>query len=213
MAAVQKSQLRRAARQRGISYSVLLQQGWETASPERIKSIADNPPDWLVKARERREVKRFRKQRVEDRKDTAVRLGIQARAVAEHEITPADVGDLLAAPPSWLIEEQARRQAQIDREAKDRLCHDLSEALVTSVHEVWFRELKRAATDTEVVEIDKRWAPEVGRAKREARRLVDELTPEQVGARIGREGQAARDAARYRATQLARRAFRDAGGR
>jgi len=106
MAAVQKSELRRAARQLGVSYSVLVQQGGETASPERIKFIADNPPAWLVKARERREVKRFRKQRVQDRKDTAARLGIQARAVAEREIKPGDIGDLLAAPPTWLIEEQ-----------------------------------------------------------------------------------------------------------
>jgi hypothetical protein len=55
--------------------------------------------------------------------------------------------------------------------------------------------------------------PEVGRTKQEARRLVDELTPEQVRARIDREDHAAREAAGYRATQLARRAFGGDGGR
>jgi hypothetical protein len=210
--AVQKGELRRAARQLGVSYSVLVQQGWVTASAERVEVITDDPPDWLVKARERREVKRFRRQRVRDRKDVAARLEIQARAVAEREVTPAEVADLLATPPTWLIEEQARRQAQIDREARDQLCHELSEALVTSVHDAWFQELKRAATDADVAEMDQRWAPEVGRAKREARRMAEELTPEQIRDRIGRESQAARDAARYRATQLARRAFGDARG-
>jgi hypothetical protein len=53
--------------------------------------------------------------------------------------------------------------------------------------------------------IDARWAPEVRRAKQEARQLADELTPEQVRARIGRERDASYAAARYRASQLLRR--------
>jgi hypothetical protein len=78
---------------------------------------------------------------------------------------------------------------------------------------VWFQELTRATTDDDVDAIDARWAPEVNRAKREARRLIDELTPQRVRARIDREGHAARDAARYRATQLVQRALGiDAGG-
>jgi hypothetical protein len=52
-----------------------------------------------------------------------------------------------------------------------------------------------------------RWAPEVDRAKREAQQLADELTPEQVRARIEREQDAAHEAGVYRASQLARRAF------
>jgi hypothetical protein len=57
MAAVLKGEWGRAARQLGIGYSVLVQQGWESASPERVESVADDPPAWLVKVRERREVK------------------------------------------------------------------------------------------------------------------------------------------------------------
>jgi hypothetical protein len=55
--------------------------------------------------------------------------------------------------------------------------------------------------------IDARWAPEVRRAMREARQLASELTPERVRARIGRERDAAFEAARYRAGQLLRRAL------
>lgn len=80
------------------------------------------------------------------------------RAVAECDVRPAEVDDLLAAaPPEWLTTEQARRQQKIECEA-----------------------------------IDARWAPEVTRVTREARRMVDELSPERVGARIDREQDAAR---------------------
>jgi hypothetical protein len=75
------------------------------------------------------------------------------------------------------------------------------------VHEVWFRELTYATSDAEAAAIDARWAPEAEQAKREQRHLAGEMTPDQVRARVGREQAAARDAAAYRATQLARRAF------
>jgi hypothetical protein len=55
--------------------------------------------------------------------------------------------------------------------------------------------------------VDARWAPEVRRAKREARRLADELTPEQVGPRIGRERDASYQAPCYQAGRLLRRAL------
>jgi hypothetical protein len=55
--------------------------------------------------------------------------------------------------------------------------------------------------------VDARWAPEVSRARQEARQLAGELAPEQVRARTGRERDAAFDAARYRAGQLLRRAL------
>jgi hypothetical protein len=83
---------------------------------------------------------------------------------------------------------------------------------VTSVREVWFQELKTAVSDVEVAAIDARWAPEVRRAKQEARQLAGELTPDQVRARIGREQDAAFAAARYRAGQLLRRALEGDGG-
>jgi hypothetical protein len=83
---------------------------------------------------------------------------------------------------------------------------------VDSVHEVWFQELKYAGTDAEVDAIDAQWAPEVAKAKKEAQRLVEELTPEQVRRRIGRERESAHTAGVYRATQLVRRAFGSDGG-
>lgn len=199
-------ELKRAAQQLGISSSILREQGWKTASPDRIKAVEDNPPEWLVVARERRRVKRARQRRVRDRKNTAARLSIQARAVQERDIKPGEVDDLLAAP-DWLVAEQKRRRAQIEREAKDRLRRELVDALVGSVHEVWFQELKYATSDAEMDTIDARWTPEVDRAKQEARHLVDVLTVEQVRARIDREREAAREAGVYRASAIARRAF------
>jgi hypothetical protein len=55
--------------------------------------------------------------------------------------------------------------------------------------------------------VDARWAPEVSRARQEARQLAGELAPGQVRARIGRERDATYQAARYRAGQLLRRAL------
>ena len=88
------------------------------------------------------ELKRARRRRRRDRASTAARLGVQARAVRDRDIKPGKVGGLLAARPGWLIAEQGRRQAQIAREAEDRLRRELADALVASVHEVWFQELK-----------------------------------------------------------------------
>jgi hypothetical protein len=200
-------ELKRAAQQLGVGSSTLRQQGWKTAPPGRIQAVKDKPPEWLIEARERHRQKKARQRRLRDRKNTAARLGVQVRAVKERDIKPSEVEGLLATPPAWLIAEQARRQAQVEREAKDRLRRDLTDALVTSVQDAWFQELKHAISDEETGAIDERWAPEVGRAKHEALQLVDELTPEQVRARIEREQDTARQAGVYRASQLARRAF------
>jgi hypothetical protein len=193
-------ELKRAARQLGVTSTILRQQGWKTVSPARVRAARDHPPDWLTAARERHPGKHQRRDRV----STAARLGIQPRAVREHGIEPGEIVGLLAARPGWLIAEQERRQAQLAREAEDKLRRELADALVTSVHEVWFQELKTAVTDAEVAAIDARWAPEVRRAKQEARQLADELTAEQVRARIGREQDASFAAACYRAGQLLR---------
>jgi hypothetical protein len=199
-------ELKRAARQLGVTSTILRQQGWRTASPARVRAARDDPPDWLAAARERRQGKHQRRDRV----STAARLGIQPRAVRDRGIEPGEVGDLLAARPGWLIAE--RRQAQITREAENRLRRELADALVTSVHEVWFQELKHAVTDADIDAIDARWAQEVSRAKQEARELAGELTPEQVRARTARERDASYQAARYRAGQLLRQAPGGDGG-
>jgi hypothetical protein len=70
----------------------------------------------------------------------------------------------------------------------------------------------RRQRDKDADAIDARWAPEVGRAKREARPLADELTPERVRVRIARERDAAFEAARYRAGQLLQRALEGGNG-
>ncbi len=198
-------ELKRAARQLGVTSSTLRQHGWKTTSPARVKAARDNPPDWLAAARERRQAKHECRARA----DTAARLGVQVRAVKSRDIKPGEVGGLLAARPGWLIAEQERRHAQMRREAEDKLRRELAGALVTSVHEVWLQELKTAVSDADIDAIDARWAPVVRRAMHEARQLAGELTPEKVRTRIGRERDASYQAARYRGSQLLRRA---AGG-
>jgi hypothetical protein len=200
-------ELKRAARQLGVTSTTLRQHGWKTASPARVKAAGEYPPDWLAAAREH-----CRKRRRRDRASTAARLGVQVRVVRERDIKPGEVGGLLAARPGWLIAERERRQSQIEREAEDQLRRELTDALVTSVHEVWFQELKHAVSDAEVAAIDARWAPEVRRAKQEARQMAGDMTAEQVRARISRERDASREAARYRAGQLLRRASGGGGG-
>jgi hypothetical protein len=207
MGKAKTGELKRAARQLGVTSTTLRQHGWKTASPVRVKAAGDDPPDWLVVARERHREKRARQRERRDRANTATRLGVQVRAARDRDIRPGEVGGLLAARPGWLIAEQERRQAQIRREAEGRLRRELADVLVTSVHEVWFQELKHAVSDADADAIDARWAPEVGRAKQEARQLAGELSAEQVRARIGRERDASREAARYRAGQLLRRAL------
>jgi hypothetical protein len=206
MGRAKMGELRRAARRLGVTSTMLRQHGWKTASAERIEAVRANPPGWLTEARERLRQKKARQRQLRDRRETATRLGVQARAVGEHDIEPGEVASLLAAPPDWLVAAQARQRAQAERQAKDALLRDLTEELVLSVHETWFQELKRARSDEERDAVDAQWAPEVGRAKREARQLVDELTPGQVRAPIRREQAAAHDAAVYRATEVLRRA-------
>jgi hypothetical protein len=155
------------------------------------------------------ELKAARQRGRRDRVSTAPRLGVQPRAVRDRDTKLGEVGGLLAARPGWLIAEQERRQAQITWEAEDKLRRELADALVTSVHEVWFQELKTAVSDADADAIDARWAPEV---RREARRLASEMTAEQVRARIGRERDASYEAACYRAGQLLRRALGGDGG-
>jgi hypothetical protein len=144
--------------------------------------------------------------------ERAARFGIQVRAVQDRGITPGEAGGLLAARLGWLIARQERRQAQTGREAEDRLCRELADALVTSAHEAWLQQLGHAASDADTAAIDAEWAAEVRRAKQEARQLAGEVTPEQVRASIGRERDAAFEAARYRAGQVLRRALGDANG-
>ena len=206
-AGAKMGELKRAAQQLGVTSTTLREHGWKTASAGRIEAVKNNPPGWLIEARERRRQKSAGQCYLCDRKATASRLGIQVRAVKVRDITPGEVEDLLASPPDWLVAEQERRQAQIEREALDRLRQEFADVLVGSVHEVWLQELKYATSDAEAAAIDPRGAREVEQAKREARHLVEEITPGQVRARVGREQAAAHDAAMYRATQLARRAF------
>jgi hypothetical protein len=135
--------------------------------------------------------------------------GVQVRAARDRGIDPGEVEGLLAPRPGLLIAEQERWQAQTVREAEGRLRREFAGALVTSVHEAWLRELKHAVTDAGIDAIDARWAPEVRRAKQEARQLAGELTAEQVRARISRERDAVFEAARYRAGPLLRRALEE----
>jgi hypothetical protein len=205
-------ELKRAARQLGVTSSVLGQQGWKTASDARIRAVRVDPPGWLIRAQETRRKKRTRQKRLRDRRNIATGLGIQARAVIEHDIGPGDVEALLAEPPEWMVAGQQRRQAQVGREARERLRVDLSEALAGPVHDVWFRELEYAATDEGTGAVDARWAPEVAKAKKEAPGLAGELTPGQVRARIGREREPAHAAGACRAAHLVRRALGGGSG-
>jgi hypothetical protein len=198
--------LKRAARQLGVTSATLRGYGWRTASAGRIEAVKDNRAGWLAGARERRRHKRAGRCYLRGCKATVSGLGIGVRAVKERDITPSEAGGLLVSAPGLLAAGQERRQAQAGRGANERLRRDLTDALVTSVHDAWFQELKRAISDEEAGAIDARWAPGVDRARREAQQLAGELAPERVRARIGREQDATHDAGVYRASQLARRA-------
>jgi hypothetical protein len=204
-------EVKRAAQQPGVTSTTLGERGWTAACPARVQAVTGKPPGWLAGAGGRRRNKRAEQRVLGDRKTTASRLGIQVRAVRDGDIEPREVEGLLAARPGWLVVEQKRRQAQIEREAKDGLRRDLAGAVVDSVPGAWLRELRCVTSGAETGALGARWSAEVSGAKREAQRLAGELSPGQVRARIGCEQQAARTAGVYRAGQLARRAS-GAGG-
>jgi hypothetical protein len=212
MGRAKMGELKRAAGRLGVTRTTLREHGWTTASAERVKAVEDDPAGWLAEAQDSGYQSSARRRQLRDRKETAARLSVQVRAVKEHGIMPCEAGGLLAARPAWLVSEQAMRRAQADREARDLLRRDLTDALVTSACDAWFQELKRAVSDGERDAIDTQWASEIDRAEREARQLAGELTPEQVRARTGRERDAARIAAVYRAIRLLRRASGAAHG-
>ncbi|MCL2585654.1 MAG: hypothetical protein FWE35_24740 [Streptosporangiales bacterium] len=203
MGRAKMGELRRAAEELGVGSTTLRQHGWRTASPARIQKTKENPPDWLIEARERRRKQRAQRQERRDREITAERLGIRPRVVKDRRIQPGQVSSLLSEPPDWLIAEQERWQAHLGREARDQLRCELLDSLLDSVEDAWFQELKCATNDAEIDAINKRGEAEVKQAKEEARRLVEELTKDQVRARIAREQDAVDQAAVYRARRLA----------
>jgi hypothetical protein len=85
-------ELKRAAQRLGVTSTVLREHGWKTASAERIEAVKNNPPGWLIEARERRRQKRAGQCYLRDRKATASGLGIQVRAVKARGITPGEAG-------------------------------------------------------------------------------------------------------------------------
>jgi hypothetical protein len=213
MGSAKRGELKGAARILGVAGSTLRQHGWSSASPQRVQPGLAHRPDWLIAARENQSSKRLQRWRRRERRSTAGRLGVRVRAVTQRDVAAADVDGLLAAPPDWLLAEQRRRPEDVERQANDAPRGELTDTLIGSVVDVWLQELKRASTDAGVDAIDARWAPQVDRAKQRARWLVEALTGDQVRARVDRDDQAAREAARYRAAQLARRAFADDHGR
>ncbi|HEY2264631.1 MAG TPA: hypothetical protein VGI96_18555 [Streptosporangiaceae bacterium] len=75
MGQAKRSELKRAARQLGITSTTLRQRGWKTASSARVRAARENPPDWLAAARKRRHTQRFRQRGRRDRECMAAGLG------------------------------------------------------------------------------------------------------------------------------------------
>ncbi len=174
-------ELKRAAKELGvINSTVLREQVWKLASPAWIEGVEEDPPDWLIVARQRRARNGGVRQRRRDRKRTAWRLCVTERVVKEHDIDPAQVEDLLATRPDWLLAEQSRRRRQIEGYDEDELRRDFTYALVAPIEEAWFQELKSAASDDEAHAIDARRVIEIKRAKREARQLSRPITSKEA---------------------------------
>ncbi len=57
-AGAKMGELKRAAQQLGVTSTTLREHGWKTASAGRIEAVKNNPPGWLIEARERRRQKR-----------------------------------------------------------------------------------------------------------------------------------------------------------
>lgn len=103
----------------------LIEQGWSTASPERVQRTLEEQPQWLLDARARIHAKRQRTlQRREEKKRSpsgiAQRLAVQVRAVRERGITFEEVPELLESPPEWLLSERERLRAHMQQQEEHR---------------------------------------------------------------------------------------------
>jgi hypothetical protein len=109
-------ELKRAAAMLGVTSSALRQQGWSTASQERVQKALDDAPEWLVAARGLHSARVSRRLQKRAERRVADRLGIGVRLVREHHVEASEVAALLSSPPTWLLEAQARRAAHLQRE-------------------------------------------------------------------------------------------------
>jgi hypothetical protein len=202
-------ELKQAAQRLGVDVQTLREQGWNAAPEERIAQTLENPPEWLVEARERRQRKLARKRQYQDFSRACARLGISHRAAKEHGLRFASGPDalveaILAEQPEWLAREQEQFQAHLARKERNRLRNALYEALEETIIDAAFQELKHAQTEEETSEIDDRLGVELARAKREAAQYAAAHTAEEVDRRIERERDSNYQAAHYRAARLAR---------
>lgn len=195
-------QLKLAAQELGITSSTLRQNGWSTASPERIAAVKADPPEWLLRAREKKEQQQARLRRRRDTRLTAEKLGIRTAVVRERKLHLADVPTLRADPPEWLTVEQRRQREIENRKKLEALRAELRKTLTDAIHEAWFQELKQAQDDRDVDRIDTYWSRKARDVRQEVQQMFTEMTPEQIRARIHRENESIHDAGVVRARNL-----------
>jgi hypothetical protein len=135
-------ELTRAAGLVGVTSTTLRQHGWRTASPVRIQAVLDNPPVWLTIAREHHGKRRAKRHTRSVHRSTADRLDVGVGVVRERGINLAEVADLLAAPPEWLVIAQQRRRAHRERERADAQRRAVREAHELDVAEAYLRAVK-----------------------------------------------------------------------
>ncbi|KUH85502.1 hypothetical protein AU186_22330 [Mycobacterium sp. GA-1999] len=113
-----------------------------------MQAVMEDPPDWLIVARQKRSDKQANRQRRRERESIAKRLGVAVRVVKDRGITPGDVCELLAAPPGWLIAAQEQRQVRAARERADAQRRAAREARELELAEAYLRAIKdRGDTD------------------------------------------------------------------
>jgi hypothetical protein len=135
-------ELKRAAELLGVTSTTLRQHGCRTASPVRIQAMLDDPPDWLTIARERHDNRCAKRRMKSVHRSTADRLDVAVVVGRERGINLADVADLVAAPPEWLVIAEQRRRAHREREQADAQRRAAREAHELQVAEAYLRAVK-----------------------------------------------------------------------
>ena len=133
---------KRAAELLGVTSTALRPHGWRSASRERVKAVVDNPPDWLIIARERHGDTCAKRQMRRGRQGIVDRLDVPVGIVGEREISLGDVDGLRAAPPEWLIIAPRRRTAHREREQADAQRRAVREAREREGSEGYLRAAK-----------------------------------------------------------------------
>ena len=175
-----RAKLRRWAKLLRVSPDTLRAHGWAGLSDEQIKQQCDDPPDWLTKAQTKRKLRRERDRDRQRMLSASHKARVFVHSLREHNITPDNVGAMLAAQPDWLAPAQAHYATQMRIKERGALRKELLEVLVEVAQYQWL-DMVRIATSPADLDAADRWlTAELRSVELDSRRIVRTLPESEV---------------------------------